>query len=298
MSVDARPRPALRDLAAAQDRDGCFASWVEREPGRPVADRNGFVTALVVRALRNLPRGSDEPPLLRRALGWLERCRSATRPGAFCFWPEGSRPAWAAGLPADADDTAVVTTELLRHGRLDATTALRTVCRVLVPQRLDPRAPAPPWVVPGAFLTWLGRPAPNPVDACVNANVVALLARLDGSHLPGYAAAIDTIDRGLAWAGSDPARLSALTPFYPGPHSLAEALAHAVECGAEPLQHAAARAAALTAAGPPSVRRGEFRSAYGRSTWYAPVLDDARRLAATATHPERSEPCHSPAAQT
>lgn len=296
-SVGIRVDPNLAAVAAAQDPDGCFASWLEPASGPRVADRNGFVTALVLRTLRGVIPRADTAPFADRALDWLERCRSTTLPGAFGFWPESGRPAWAAGLPPDADDTAVLTAELLRHGRLDRAAALRVVCRVLLPARSDPRAPRPDWVTPGSFLTWLGpppgrrsRPWPaNPVDCCVNANVVALLASLDASHLPGHDAAVETVRRGVAWAGDEPARWSALTPFYPGPHSLAEALAHAVECGAEALRAAAeqaTRAAAAVADRPATARppglRPELRSAYGRTTWYAPVLDDARLVAGAA----------------
>src|SRR4029450_7657295 len=126
-------------------------------------------------------------------------------------------------------------------GRVRRAAALRTACRVLVPHRVEGvnRCGRPPWVAPGSFLTWLA-PAPaspgaprvaNPVDCCVNANVAALLAFLDATHLPGYDAAVATVRQGLEWAGEDPVRRSALTPFYPDPRSLAEALGHAVESG-------------------------------------------------------------------
>jgi hypothetical protein len=42
----------LHDLEAMQDAEGCFASSVSL-PGATVPDRNGFVTVIVVRALRH-----------------------------------------------------------------------------------------------------------------------------------------------------------------------------------------------------------------------------------------------------
>src|SRR5688572_6561858 len=101
--IAAAPEAAL--LAARQDGDGCFSSLVRKPDGTEEPDRNAFVTALVLRAVRSLP---DEPPLTRlrhRGLDWLERARSGHPPGAFSFWPSESRPRWAASVPPDADDT-------------------------------------------------------------------------------------------------------------------------------------------------------------------------------------------------
>jgi hypothetical protein len=283
----------LAALGRLQDDDGCFPSSIRHRDGRTTPDRNGFVTALVLRSLRHAPRSSDWWSLTARALTWLERCRSSSLAGAFCFWPEAARPSWAAAVPPDADDTAVTTTELLRHGRLGRAVALRTVCRVLVPHRVEgvDRGGRPPWVAPGSFLTWLAQATPgaphvaNPVDCCVNTNVAALLAFLDATHLPGYDAAVATVRQGLEWAGEHPVRLSALTPFYPDPRSLAEALEHAVECGTEPLREAWQHASTLS---PPRTTEppGCFRSAYGGTVWYATALDLAR--SAAAAHEEEA----------
>lgn len=276
----------LAELCALQDADGCFGSWVVSS-GVRTPDRNGYVAALVLRTLRHLPASVGWTVAAHRALDWIGSCRSPRQPAAYAFWPERTRPGWAAGVPADVDDTAVMVTELVRHGRVDRPTALRSVCTVLVASRLedDPAAVRPPWVAPGSYLTWVaadagdrrGPGAPNPVDACVNANVVALLSLLGVTHLPGHDAAVRTVTQGVAWAGSDRLRLAALTPFYPAPRSLADAVAHAVECGATQLRGVAARLAAL----PPSVLgddSGSCRSAYGSTVWQAPALDTARAL--------------------
>jgi hypothetical protein len=283
----------LAALGRLQDDDGCFPSSIRHRHGRTTPDRNGFVTALVLRSLRHTPRSPSWRSLAARALTWLERCRSSSLAGAFCFWPETARPSWAAAVPPDADDTAVITTELLRHGRLGRAAALRTACRVLVPHRvagLD-RGGRPAWVAPGSFLTWLAPANPgaprvaNPVDCCVNANVAALLAFLDATHLPGYDAAVATVRQGLEWAGEDPVRRSALTPFYPDARSLAEALEHAVESGTEPLREAWQHASTLPP--PPTAEPpGCFRSAYGGTVWYATALDLVR--SAAAAHEEEA----------
>ncbi|MEU4428268.1 hypothetical protein AB0F81_47255 [Actinoplanes sp. NPDC024001] len=272
----------LADLEALQQPDGCFPSRVTA-PGSCRLDRNGFVTALVVRALRDVPGAGR---IRDRALDLLRRCASERTPGAYRFWPAGEQPAWAPRLPADVDDTAIITRELLRHGRIDRATALRTACHVLLPQRATAgRELSPPWIVPGAFHTWITREKRgNPVDACVNVNVVALLAALDARHLPGYAEAVRTVTGAVAWAGADPARRRAITPFYPDPYALREATEHAVECGATELAPVLPRlpAGSGTPAAPVCC------SAYGHTYWWCPALDlraEMRRAACSTTVP-------------
>jgi hypothetical protein len=277
---------SLAELRALQDPDGCFPSWIVSADGSRAPDRNGYVTAMVLRTLRHRPEVGDWKVIIDRAVGWIEACRAPQMPTAFAFWPEQTRPAWAAGIPPDVDDTAVMLTELLRHDRIGRMAALRSAWTVLERCRLpDTLAILPPWITAGSYLTWVvtergpgTRTSPNPVDACVNANVVALLSSLDATHLPGYDAAIRTVVRGLDWAGEDPRRLSALTPFYPAPRSLADAVAHAVECGAEQLRDARERLAALPGA-VLDAEGGSCRIAYGDAHWQAPAIDLARVLA-------------------
>lgn len=270
--------PMLADLASLQDPDGCFPSEVRERKGLRL-DRNGFTTALVLRNLRNLP---NEPLLARMrsdALDFLEGCSSSQLAGAFCFWPEALRPAWAPRLPADLDDTAVTTLELLRAGRISRRDGLRTVLTVLVPYRFSARSGEiyPPWIAQGAFLTWVAEPGRrNVIDCCVNANATALMAQVGGSDLPGYAAAVSTIKQGVAWAGENPSRQQAITPFYPSIHALHSAVEHAVECGVVDLRSTLARLQELAACAPPA--RGCCCSAYGATVWSCPAIDAAQAL--------------------
>ena len=269
-------------LAALQHPDGGFGSWVASRDGLR-ADRNGFTTAIVLRTLRHVPEGGALAPIRRRALDFLEGCAAPGVPGGYAFWPERLRPPWAAAVPADVDDTAIFVGELLRHGRLARNEAMRSVCAVILPCRTPPcdEAARPPWIPSGCFHTWVGAAgAASPrviVDCCVNANVAALLARLDAKHLPGYGECVRAIEGGLAWAAGDAARLDSLTPFYPSPHALHEALGHAVECGAHELGAARDRLGPLLPATP---AEGECRSAYGRVTWRCPAIAAARAVAA------------------
>ena len=282
----------LLELRALIHPEGGFASIVEGPAGIEV-DRSGFVAAMVLRSLRHEPASPDVAEIRRFSLDWLTRCRSRTVPGAFAFWPEEARPAWAANVPPDVDDTVVMLGELLRHGRIDRMGALRDLCSTVLGRRVTPNEALllPPWVVAGSFFTWLppvaspvrprGRPV-DLVDCCVNANVVALMAMLRATHLPGFREAVETILHGLSWAGKDRARLRSLTPFYPSLGSLRDALEHAVECGVAELAAGLAhlRSLPLELIAPNDALCG---SAYGHSVWRAPAVGLAGSIARPAT---------------
>lgn len=271
------------ELAAFQLPNGGFLSTITSRRGQQ-ADCNGFTTALVLRVTRHVPDDAVMADVRQRALHHVTSCSSSTIADAFGFWPDAARPAWARSVPADVDDTAIMLTELLRHGWIDRRGALRRLCRAVLPHCVRERDSTvlPPWVVPGAFYTWIANvDGPNIVDCCVNANVAALMARLDAQHLPGYAAAILTIVNGVRWAGNDRRRLSTLTPFYPSLVSLIDAVEHAVESGARELRDVHRELVALDT----DVTAGEdgcCRSAYGFTVWHCAALDAARVLAGMA----------------
>lgn len=274
----------LERLAAMQRPDGSFECLVAMPNGSAV-DSNGFSTACVLRALRAVP-DAQLAVVRSRAIDFLSLCQSSTVPGAYGFWPEKLRPSWATRVPPDVDDTALIVTELHRHGRIRNEAALRALCTVILPFRVLPCDchGLPPWIVPGCFQTWIaprGTKAAHVqvIDACVGANVVALMARIGAAHLPGYREACAAVDRGIAWAAEDPTRLASITPFYPSPRSFVETLRHAVECGASNLAPALHRVASIA---PPARTddAGCCSSAYGRVVWRCPALEEARAIAA------------------
>lgn len=281
----------LAELHSLQDSDGCFPSTVTL-PGGPFTDRNGFVTALVVRALRHAPHDAWSG-VRERALAFISTCRSSRVPGAFSFWPDATRPSWAPAVPADADDTALMLGELLRHGWLDRQAVLNSAANVLLLHRVGAHQAQtlPPWIAAGSFFTWIAGPdahpasrAVNVVDCCVNANVAALLARAGALHFPGYDEAVRTVIGGLDWAQDHRLKLSSLIPFYPSLGSLEEALDHAVECGAHELGEALRRLRALPAA---LLEPGDgvCRGAYGRTIWRSAAVDLARRASGSLRSP-------------
>ena len=173
------PSELARPLALLQDLSGAFhRSIVSKD--RCVDDCNGFATALVLRAMRHYSAAPELEALRQRALDFLESCASPQLPGAFGFWPLSQRPAWACRVPADIDDTAVINLEPAIHGRRSLIDVQRVFYEVLLPNLLVDVDPyGPPWMIPLVFPTWLAPDSqhrPNPVDCCVNTNVLALMA--------------------------------------------------------------------------------------------------------------------------
>lgn len=258
-------------------------------------DRNGFVTALGVRALRR--RGLPVPAAMLDA---LERCRSAR--GGFRFWPQDARPEWAPDLPDDADDTAIMLLELLHAGRVGREEARRVACLTIARRRVAGFALLrPPWLRPGVFATWSREGIRRDlVDCTATANALALFATLELSHLPGVREAGQMLAAALQWAGDDDLRATSLSPFYPDPAEFVLALDHAAQCGAHGMD-ALHRRATATAWGQDAQARSARRdhavcgSPYGVAVWRSPELARLRGWAQGAGRTHRNESLPDPA---
>jgi hypothetical protein len=223
----------LDQVLASQAPSGAFRSTVQCD-GKSFADENGFITALVLRELGRLPASFDLFSHRERALDFLEACESLSSPGAFHFYPPGNEPQWmGTRLAPDADDTALIVLELLKHRRVSQEIADRIIDEVLEPHRLHYRpGDTPDWARQGAYKTWLDISArPNPIDCCVNANVAALLKFSGRDHHTGYKAACETVLYGVRCAGSAPRLARMLTPYYPQPVELLYAMRRALAVG-------------------------------------------------------------------
>lgn len=261
--------------AVTDPNDPVFTGFIDscmEAAGARRLDRNGFVTALAMRALRR--QGIDIPAEMLDA---LERCRS---PGAgFGFWAPCSRPQWAPRLPDDADDTAIMTLELHAAGRLSREEARRIVCLTIGRHRIA-QLPAlrPPWLRTGVFSTWHRRGiALDLIDCTAIANALAAFAALDLHEIPGVRASTAVLHDAVAWAGDDGTRACSLSPFYPEPAEFVLALRHAVEAGAEALAPVYASAAQTPWGCDAETRVAHddhlvCSSPYGSAVWRSPAL--------------------------
>lgn len=221
-------------LQQAQAPSGAFTSMVHL-PGGSCPDENAFVTGLVLRYLHLLGMTAMMPQTVQRAVTFLRRCESTVFPGMFGFWPRDGYPAWMGRvrLHADADDSAIVTLELVRCGVATMVSLQQLAHRVLSQHRFfSSRLAASDWRRCEVFLTWLHYdPTPNPVDCCVNANVLALLAYGGLRDLPGYDEACTMLNTAIR-GQTQQAAFAALCPYYPHPLELVYAVEHAVATGA------------------------------------------------------------------
>jgi hypothetical protein len=266
----------LTNVASYQAANGAFVSWIVQRNGE-IEDCNGFATALVLRALRQRGDISEREPLCQAALDFLESCESPDQVGAFGFWPVQQRPIWAQRVPSDVDDTAVINLELAQYGRRTLDEVRAVVYGLLMAHLVqNERCPGPPWLRPLVFPTWIGKggKAANPVDCCVNANVVALMACTGLTHLPGYSEACCMIADAIAWAGDSPLRIRSLTPYYPRPTEFLYALDHAIACGAVELQAPRDQLAKVCAGATVDRLDSEAicSNAYGGPIWRCPAL--------------------------
>lgn len=285
-------RELIDQLAAYQSPGGIFLSQVHL-PNISGEDANLFITALVVRELTaaldagDFPEAGQLAEYRRRALGALLRSEYPVYPHAYAFYPHAAHPFWMGGvLPPDADDTCVINLELVRAGKASPQRLHEIIERYLDVYRAEGEFEhhlTADWHVPGAFLTWFSRKdEENPLDCCVNANVMALMAAAGRQDAFGYRQAAALIEAGLDWAGDHPDRLRALTPFYPDPAEFLSALSHAVSSGAEALRDAETHLARLLSSRCEADPAGRalFSSSTGDVTWTAPVLALARQIRA------------------
>ncbi|BAZ36681.1 hypothetical protein NIES4101_26010 (plasmid) [Calothrix sp. NIES-4101] len=262
---------------------GAFLSSV-RLPIGEVEDRNCFVTGLVLRETATLPECPTLKELRRKASAFLLRSQYPSHPYSFAFYPLRSHPFWMQqALYADADDTSVIALELVRAGHWPAEVLTRIIEQYLFRYRAigDLRHHRKAvWQPEGVFLTWFSTACrENPIDCCVNTNVVALLAVAGLAAHESYTAACVMINAAAQMTVAQPSRLRAFTPYYPHPVEWFYALDHAVQVGACELLPAREAIGSLQ-----QVQESLFSTvplcsdAVGNIVWTAEVITLARRL--------------------
>jgi hypothetical protein len=270
-------------LLSLQADSGAFQSTVHRG-GSSFHDHNGFITALVLRELEPLASLGGWPGPIDRALCFLRECESPLRPGFFSFWPRHQWPVWYPPLPDDADDTAVIASELLHYGKIDREQAQSIASSALIAYRLEtaPAVPEKPWIRPGTFLTWLDHRfcEPSQVDCVVNVNVLAFLAQAGLTSQPGYAEACQMILDGISWCARRWECLEQLSPYYPEPVEFELVLRNAVSKGVTELDAGLKALEQFPARRSGSSDPSQVVFSADRGTvWSSPALWAARQLA-------------------
>lgn len=278
----------VASICARQSPGGAFLSSVHTSYGE-VEDLNCFVTGLVLRELAGVPATLALAEAQRRAYAFLLRSKYPVYRYSFGFYPVQFPPFWLrTALYPDADDTAVIGLELVRAGHWPAEALPYIAENYLRKYRATGSLRhhlTEDWHLEGVFLTWFTTaPGANPIDCCVNANVVALLAWAGLQATPGYAAACAMLNAAAAEAAAQPHRAPEFTPYYPHPAEWARALHHAVAAGAHELCPALAAVRGLPQLADPG---GPGRAlptsplcsdATGTIWWKADVVALARRL--------------------
>ncbi len=276
----------LRALILASQRESGAFSAIAHPPGGPVPDENAFVTAVVVDLLGEVAPNPESAKARQRGLDFLLRCERPGRPGAFSFYPSYAHPAWIGEvLPADADDTALISLALFRAGRWRRSDLRRVVREALGRYRVEERPRGAPWFRAGVYPTWLdaGR-LHNPIDVCVNLNAAALIQESGVGSRHGHGGILEMVDAALDWVGDSPERARAITPYYPHPAELGYALERAVAAGVRGTVGLLRRLRAQAWSRCDDLVNAPICSSAGRGVvWTSPVLQAVRCWTRTGT---------------
>jgi hypothetical protein len=229
----------LNEILAHQSDRGAFRSQIQAEVR--IVDENCFITLLVLFELIDLLpllRTTQLENAVERALDFIEHCADPDMPGAFCFYPprlDSPRPNGV--LPPDIDDTVLAWTLGIRSNRRTPQAAADALKRVVEPYTLTSRSAShQPWARCGASLTWLrSQLDDNPIDLCVNVNVLAFYSLCRHRKHPNYAAMLAMLRDALHAGDIATNDVIRLSPYYAHPLEILYAVRRAIESGAEDL---------------------------------------------------------------
>ncbi|MBL4862476.1 MAG: hypothetical protein JKY09_05600 [Crocinitomicaceae bacterium] len=227
----------LLDLICCnQLESGAFKSIVHL-PHTRYEDSNAFITALVLRHARILKLNEVLPKVFERAVHFLRKCESKRFPGMYRFWPENAHPFWIGSFKIceDADDSSIISLELVEYGLENQSYIKKLAKKVLEQHRFFKSGLlSNNWENTGAFLTWLHYSEnPNPVDCCVNTNIVALLASCGLKDMPGYDEACCMVNNAVLNSDGKMQAITKLSPYYPHAIELFFAVQYAVRIGGD-----------------------------------------------------------------
>jgi hypothetical protein len=278
----------VQKICELQSPGGAFLSQVFVPGLGEVEDHNLFITAHVLRETRAM-RGNNAAldDARRRAFGFLMRSKYPAYAHSYAFYPYHYHPFWMnVRLYPDADDTCIINLELIREGKRPAEIFTFVTEHYLSRYRVVDDLVhhlTKPWHYPGVFLTWFSsaKNFENPIDCCVNTNVVAFLAEAGLKDTPGYTEACQMINETARSVAGDVEALRQFTPYYPHPVEWLRAVQHAIACGATellPAHLALSQLSPLQAALISEDNLPLFSDISGEIFWISPVLTHARLL--------------------
>ncbi|MFC0778613.1 hypothetical protein [Flavobacterium sp. HJSW_4] len=222
----------LSDLLDRQTVNGAFSSEVKMRGNLIIEDENVFITVLVVFELFRLKKKTEVTNAINRALDFIECCEEKPNSGIFKFYPEKLPSAKLnISLHGDLDDSALSILALVYFGRRDKEWANSILVDVFEKNRLLYTNAHPAWVRPGTFKTWISDSHDNPIDCCVNLNVLALYAYLGHTKADVYSKALESVMLGFRLTNLDPLHMRHLAPFYAHPSEVYEAIRRAANFG-------------------------------------------------------------------
>ena len=218
-----------------QSKAGSFKSQVCMKD-TVYEDYNGFVSALILRELieQDTCLYEQSIDLARRYLAHYEAHNGFQ---GYRFWTLESWPRWAPELPADSDDTSVIALELAKSGYITIPELAGMIEASLLRCQIKTHTHFPVWVRKGAFRTWIDDRKPgNPVDCCVNINILALFAFANFKDITGYQEIIAMLYDAFEWSGESQEKFRSLALFYPDLKMFVYTIDNAIACGCSELE--------------------------------------------------------------
>lgn len=269
----------LSDILKEQTVHGAFPSKVKMRDNLIAEDENVFITVLVLFELMRQEKTPEVCDAISRGLDFVEACEVKPFSGIFRFYPS-KLPSAKLNIPLypDLDDSALSILILLYSGRRDEEWAYTVLPDVFETNRLLYTNGHPAWIKAGAFKTWFGDNHDNPVDCCVNINVLALYAYLGLNRSNVYKTALQSVKQGIKSSGLDHLHMRQLAPFYAHPLEVYECIKRAVHFGAIELAGERNAFQHLESYRTDGINHPVCCNDWGQPLWFSSTLQKARTI--------------------